>query len=159
MEFLLPSLLPVQGRNRFSWGPLPYPLSLLLAGPSSTPPPQSRQQAGWAGSARAARGPHTWLFFWAGGGVHLPSQVQEARKQVSSFFDQNELSAAEAGCVPDSGGNSGARLFYSRAAPWCFSGLSVQESEHGPRMDSEDVGGCAEGCAHADSWASHPYCL
>lgn len=96
---------------------------------------------------------------WAGGCVHLPSQVQEARKQVSSFFDQNESSAAEAGCGPDSGGNGSARLFYSRAAPWFFSGLSVRESEHDSRMDSEDVGGCAEGCAHADSWASHPYCL
>lgn len=88
--------------------------------------------------------------------MHLPSQGQEARKQVSSLFDQNESSAAEAGCGPDSGGNSSARLSYSSAARWCFSGLSAWESERGSRIGSEDVGDCAEGCAHADSWASHP---
>ena len=127
----------------------------MLAEPSSTTSPQSRQQAGRAGSARAAREPHTPLFSW---GVHLPSQGQEARKQVSSLFDQNESSAVEAGCGPDSGGNSSARLFYLSAALWCFSGLSVRESERGSRIDSEDMGDCAEGCAHADSWASHPSC-
>lgn len=102
-----------------------------------------------------ARGSHTPLFSW---GMHLPSQGQEARKQVSSLFDQNESSAAEAGCGPDSGGNSSAMLFYSSAALWCFSGLSAWEGKRGSRIDSEDVGGCAEGCAHTDSWASHPSC-
>ena len=53
-----------------------------------------------------------------GGGVLLPSQVPEARKQVFSLFDHNESSAAEAACSPDSRGNSSASLFYSRATPW-----------------------------------------
>lgn len=47
----------------------------------------------------------------------LPSQVQKAKEQVPSLFDHNDLSTAEAGCSPDSGGNSRASIFYSSATP------------------------------------------
>lgn len=49
--------------------------------------------------------------------VLLPSQVQKAKEQVPSLFHHNDFSTADAGCSPDSGGNSRASIFYSSATP------------------------------------------